>query len=84
MQESYVRAFTRLSLLCGRSCPSTWLMRIVINEAYGRQRRRRATRSIDALPCLVLPARSRTHQGSARDCEALGWMDVKGAGPAEV
>jgi RNA polymerase sigma-70 factor (ECF subfamily) len=41
VQESYVRAFTRLAEFRGESSLSTWLTRIVINEAYGRLRRRR-------------------------------------------
>lgn len=45
VQESYVRAFTRLAAFRGESNLSTWLTRIVINEAYSRLRRRRATAS---------------------------------------
>ncbi|MBV1697867.1 MAG: RNA polymerase sigma factor [Hyphomicrobiales bacterium] len=41
VQESYVRAFTSLSAFRGESSLSTWLTRIVINEAYGRLRRQR-------------------------------------------
>lgn len=43
VQEGYVRAFTRLSEFRGNSSLSTWLTRIVINEAYSRLRRRRTT-----------------------------------------
>jgi RNA polymerase sigma-70 factor (ECF subfamily) len=43
VQEGYVRAFTRLSDFRGESSFRTWLTRIVINEAYGRLRRRRPT-----------------------------------------
>ena len=43
VQEGYVRAFTRLSEFRGESTFSTWLTRIVLNEAYGRRRRRRPT-----------------------------------------
>jgi RNA polymerase sigma-70 factor (ECF subfamily) len=43
VQESYVRAFTRLNEFRGESSLNTWLTRIVINEAYGRLRRRRVT-----------------------------------------
>lgn len=45
VQESYVRAFTRLAEFRGESSLSTWLTRIVINESYGRLRRRRTTAS---------------------------------------
>ncbi len=41
VQESYVRAFTRLDEFRAESSLSTWLTRIVANEAYGRLRRRR-------------------------------------------
>jgi RNA polymerase sigma-70 factor, ECF subfamily len=41
VQESYVRAFTKLDEFRGESSLSTWLTRIVINEAYGRLRRQR-------------------------------------------
>jgi RNA polymerase sigma-70 factor, ECF subfamily len=43
VQESYVRAFTRLDDFRGDSSLGTWLTRIVINEAYGRLRRRRTS-----------------------------------------
>src|SRR6185437_12869399 len=43
VQESYVRAFTRLADFRAEAALSTWLTRIVINEAYGRLRRQRPT-----------------------------------------
>jgi RNA polymerase sigma-70 factor (ECF subfamily) len=43
VQEGYVRAFTHLADFRGESSFRTWLTRIVINEAYGRVRRRRPT-----------------------------------------
>ena len=43
VQEAYVRAFSHLSEFEGRSRLSTWLTRIVANEALGRLRRRRST-----------------------------------------
>ena len=43
VQESYVRAFTRLADFRAEAALSTWLTRILINEAYGRLRRRRPT-----------------------------------------
>jgi RNA polymerase sigma-70 factor (ECF subfamily) len=45
LQSAYLRAFAAIESFEGRSSLSTWLMRIVINEALGRQRsakRRRA------------------------------------------
>ncbi len=55
VQESYVRAFTRLAEFRGESSLSTWLSRIVINEAYGRLRRQRPTvdwESVEATPAV--------------------------------
>jgi len=55
VQESYVRAFTRLGDFRGESSLSTWLTRIVINEAYCRLRRRRATvdwTTVEAVPAI--------------------------------
>jgi RNA polymerase sigma-70 factor (ECF subfamily) len=43
VQETYVRAFTRLADFRGESSLATWLTRIALNEAYGRLRRRRPT-----------------------------------------
>jgi RNA polymerase sigma-70 factor, ECF subfamily len=42
LQESYVRAFYRLSSFAGRASLGTWLARIVRNEAIDRLRARRA------------------------------------------
>ena len=55
VQEAYVRAFTRLGEFRGESSLSTWLTRIVINEAYGRLRRRRTTldwTAVEATPAV--------------------------------
>src|SRR6516164_4770114 len=55
VQESYVRAFTRLGDFRGESSLGTWLTRIVINEAYGRLRRRRSTvdwSTVEATPAV--------------------------------
>ncbi len=41
VQEAYVRAFTHLDGFRGDSSLSTWLSRIVINEALGRLRKKR-------------------------------------------
>lgn len=41
LQEAYVRAFTHLNTFRGEARFSTWLTRIVINEALGRRRRLR-------------------------------------------
>jgi RNA polymerase sigma-70 factor (ECF subfamily) len=41
LQEAYLRAFSHLATFRGESTLSTWLSRIVINEALGRLRKRR-------------------------------------------
>ncbi|MGF9760180.1 RNA polymerase sigma factor [Microvirga sp. 0TCS3.31] len=41
VQEGYLRAFTHLDTFRGEARLSTWLTRIVLNEALGRVRRRR-------------------------------------------
>jgi len=42
VQEAYVKAFTRLAQFREEAAFGTWLCRIVLNEALGRLRRRRA------------------------------------------
>lgn len=49
VQETYVRAFTRLGSFEGKSAFSTWLTRIALNEALGRLRRRRPTVDLELL-----------------------------------
>jgi RNA polymerase sigma-70 factor (ECF subfamily) len=43
VQETYVKAFTKLDGFEGKAAFSTWLTRIALNEALGRRRRRRPT-----------------------------------------
>lgn len=55
VQSGYFRAFAAIGDFAGRSSLSTWLTRIVINEALGRQRaarRRRARLDADSIPDL--------------------------------
>src|SRR5262249_56133760 len=49
VQECYLRAFAGLSEFRGEARLSTWLTRIVINEAYGRLRRRRGTTDLESI-----------------------------------
>src|SRR3954469_48713 len=49
VQAAYVRAFTGPSAFRGEARLSTWLGRIVINEALGRMRRARPTLSIEVI-----------------------------------
>lgn len=48
VQETYVKAFTKLDTFEGKAAFSTWLTRIAINEAIGRKRRKRPTTGIEA------------------------------------
>ena len=56
VQETYVRAFTRLHDFRGESSLSTWLSRIAMNEALGRLRRERPSVEISSLPQGTLEA----------------------------
>src|SRR5690349_9137064 len=47
VQETYLRAFTNLHSFRGTATLSTWLARIVINEALGRLRERRSFTDLD-------------------------------------
>jgi RNA polymerase sigma-70 factor, ECF subfamily len=49
LQEAYVRAFGALGTFRGDAALSTWLTRIVINEALGRVRRQRPTEELEVL-----------------------------------
>jgi len=52
VQSSYFRAFAAIGDFAGRSSLSTWLTRIVINEALGRQRaarRRKARLDVESI-----------------------------------
>ncbi|MEI9405525.1 RNA polymerase sigma factor [Mesorhizobium argentiipisi] len=50
VQEAYMRAFASLSSFRGEASLSTWLSRIVINEALGRLRKRRRTVAMPGNP----------------------------------
>ncbi len=56
VQETYVRAFTRLADFRGELSLSTWLSRIAMNEALGRLRRARPGVEISSLPQGMLEA----------------------------
>lgn len=49
LQEAYVRAFAAIGSFRGEAQLSTWLTRIVLNEARGRLRGRKATVDLDAV-----------------------------------
>lgn len=50
VQEGYVSAFAHLDAFRGDAALSTWLSRIVINEALGRLRKRRRQAAATAIP----------------------------------
>lgn len=56
VQETYVRAFTRLDTFRGDSTLATWLSRIAMNEALGRLRRERPQVELTSLKPGVLEA----------------------------
>lgn len=56
VQAGYVRAFTHIDSFKGEASVSTWLARIVLNEAMTRQRRRRPTVDIDNVSEQALDA----------------------------
>ena len=49
VQEAYVHAYEKLATFRGDASLSTWLIRIVLNEAHGRLRRRRPTADVDRI-----------------------------------
>lgn len=53
VQEAYVRAFTALDDFREESRFSTWLVRIALNEAFRRLRKRRATTDLPSLDTAV-------------------------------
>jgi RNA polymerase sigma-70 factor, ECF subfamily len=50
MQQAYLNAFTHLHQFEERSQFSTWLIRISLNEAFGRRRKMRLSQSVTQLP----------------------------------
>ena len=59
VQEAYMRAFAALPGFRDDASLSTWLTRIVLNEALGRLRRRHPTEELDAIDRAVLSGDSR-------------------------
>ncbi len=49
VQETYVKAFTRLDGFEEKAAFSTWITRIALNEAIGRRRRQKPTVGVEAL-----------------------------------
>ncbi|MBV2208418.1 MAG: RNA polymerase sigma factor [Thermomonas sp.] len=49
VQQAYVHAFEKIDSFRGEASLATWLVRIALNEAYGRLRRRHETVDIDSM-----------------------------------
>ncbi|MDI9237964.1 RNA polymerase sigma factor [Lysobacter sp. LF1] len=56
VQEAYVDAFEKFASFRGEASLATWLTRIVLNEAHGRQRRDRPTVEVEELETAQLDA----------------------------
>ena len=59
LQEAYVRAFAGLADFRGEASLSTWLTRIVLNEALGHVRKQRPTVSLEAVEGTMIDSDSR-------------------------
>ena len=66
LQSAYLKAFAAIESFEGRSSLSTWLTRIVINEALGRQRsaKRRRTQLDDSSVTVLDDYREKLMRGS--------------------
>src|SRR5215471_12867256 len=53
LQDAYLAAYRNIGSFRGGSKLSTWLSRIVINEAYARLRKRRHTASVVTLDAVA-------------------------------
>ena len=59
VQEAYVRAFANLAKFRGESSLTTWLSRIVLNEALGRLRGRRPSVDLTESGVLIIDSARR-------------------------
>ena len=64
VQETYIRAFTRLADFRGAASLRTWLTRIVLNESIRRRRRRRSMVNLDELHAAQERTRRPAHSAS--------------------
>jgi RNA polymerase sigma-70 factor (ECF subfamily) len=69
LQQAYVQAFTHLGGFRGEARLSTWLSRIVLNEAVGRMRKRRPTVGIEVMDQVDASAQIIPFPGSVPDPE---------------
>jgi RNA polymerase sigma-70 factor, ECF subfamily len=78
VQEGYLRAFTHLHTFRDEAQLSTWLIRVVLNEALGRVRRRREMIELSLLDrietsqaqILMFPQASQSHDPEAKAGQA--------------
>jgi RNA polymerase sigma-70 factor, ECF subfamily len=76
VQEAYLAAYRNIDRFRGGAKLSTWLARIVINEAYGRLRKRRQTAAV-----VPLEQASRSGDRDDADLEGRIMVDEKGERP---
>ncbi len=69
VQEAYLRAFSHLDEYAGAASLSTWLTRIVVNEALGRLRRTNSVESLEELAETARLESMMTDSFPARDAE---------------
>jgi RNA polymerase sigma-70 factor (ECF subfamily) len=77
MQQAYLRAYTHLRDFEGGSAFSTWLLRIAVNEALGRIRRRDRMTLVGDLPEEIEPtgAPPQTPEDAAAAREAAALLE---------
>jgi len=79
LQESYLRAFTKLQQFQGKSQLSTWLSKIVLYESLARLRKKRRIVDVGALTDLEAkmgtPAQNETPQDTVLRAEATKIME---------
>jgi RNA polymerase sigma-70 factor, ECF subfamily len=76
MQQSYLSAFTHLGDFGGRARFSTWLVRIAVNEALARLRRRKRVTLLDDEEAEEEPmATTRSPEEAASDIELRAFLD---------
>jgi RNA polymerase sigma-70 factor (ECF subfamily) len=72
VQETYVRAFTGLDRFRGEAGFGTWLVRIAMNEALGRLRRRRPAVDVESVPT---PAKTPDPEMTMAQTELRGLLE---------
>jgi RNA polymerase sigma-70 factor (ECF subfamily) len=78
MQDAYVRAFSHLDQFQGRARFSTWLVRIAVNEALSRRRKRANMEPWDEtreLPDTATAMRAVSPEASAERSQARSFLE---------